>query len=402
MTNRRVAWGIILLGSFLSLVLTARIALQDLTVGSRAGNWIYPYVRSFGYRSIGGWGYRSVEVSLIATIVSGLLLAVPDHLFRRREWLMVMAWLLVGLGVQAFMRTMLAPYALSSVFASDRSNSFYSVTLHYDASAVVSDFQRLRASWPGHAQSNMPGKIILIYALEVMSKRPVVLAWLVVVLSNLGGVFMYLFVRDWFADPSVALSSLVLYLFVPAKLFFFPILNTVTPAFVFLCALLLVRWLRDNRLVYASFLGVALYALAFFEPTALAIGLLFAAIAIQALMRTTIAPQVIIRQGVIAVALFVATYLLMRGLLGFDLFRAFRDVAADAVAFNRNAARPYWTWVHQDPLDFFFGVGFCQTIVFWAMLAMSIHQALARGERPASAIAAVGLGLTTTLLAIDL
>ena len=51
------------------------------------------------------------------------------------------------------------------------------------------------------------------------------------------------FVRDLFDDRQTALLSLVLYLFVPGKLFFFPLLNTVTPVLILTCAYLLQRWL---------------------------------------------------------------------------------------------------------------------------------------------------------------
>src|SRR5205085_11254911 len=86
----------------------------------------------------------------------------------------------------------------------------------------------------------------------------------------------------------VALSSLVLYLFVPAKLYFFPLLNTVTPVVALLCAWLCVAWLRTRRTVYPALLGAALYALVLFEPLALGIGLLLALLAAGALRRRDI------------------------------------------------------------------------------------------------------------------
>ena len=96
---------------------------------------------------------------------------------------------------------------------------------------MLSDFDRVRAYWPLHAQSNMPGKLMLSIAQTDFGSALDVLPWLVVFVSNLGGVLMYVFVRDLFADRRAALYSLVLYLFVPGKLLtFFPLLNTATPA----------------------------------------------------------------------------------------------------------------------------------------------------------------------------
>ena len=126
---------------------------------------------------------------------------------------------------------------------------------------------------------------MLFYALERISTDPTVLAWLMVVLSNLGGVFLYLFVRDLFGDKRVALFSLVLYLFVPARIYFFPLFNTVTPVIAFGCALLLLRWLRTGRSIYAVASGVSLYAVVFYEPLPLVLVALFTLIAAGALWR---------------------------------------------------------------------------------------------------------------------
>ena len=70
------------------------------------------------------------------------------------------------------------------------------------------------------------------------------LAWLIVGLSNLGAVLLYILVRTLFADRFVAGLSAILYLFTPAKLYFFPLLNTVTPVAVLVCACLMVGWLN--------------------------------------------------------------------------------------------------------------------------------------------------------------
>ena len=44
----------------------------------------------------------------------------------------------------------------------------------------------------------------MIYALRQISKRPDVLPWLVLVVSNLGALLMYAFVKDLFGDRRVA------------------------------------------------------------------------------------------------------------------------------------------------------------------------------------------------------
>ena len=58
---------------------------------------------------------------------------------------------------------------------------------------------------------------------------------------------MYQLVRRLFDDRTVALYAAILYLFVPAKLFFFPLMNTVTPVIALGLACLVVEWLRTAR-----------------------------------------------------------------------------------------------------------------------------------------------------------
>ena len=50
------------------------------------------------------------------------------------------------------------------------------------------------------APSNMPGKLMLVYALGNVSRDPGVLAWLAVLVSNAGAAVMYSFVRELFDD----------------------------------------------------------------------------------------------------------------------------------------------------------------------------------------------------------
>ena len=58
---------------------------------------------------------------------------------------------------------------------------------------------------------------MLLYALELISNDPTILSWLLLAVSNLGGLLLYLFVRDLFGDRRIALYALVLYLFVPGS-----------------------------------------------------------------------------------------------------------------------------------------------------------------------------------------
>src|SRR5918993_2346677 len=287
---------------------------------------------------------------------------------RVQEWTLVLAWCLLAVGIQGLLRSY-TPYSLGAMFASDNANSFYSVALTVDVESILSDFERLRPSWPLHAHSNLPGKLLLVRALSHISRHPDVLAWTIVVLSNLGGALLYMFMRDLFADRFVAGLGAILYLFTPAKLYFFPLLNTVTPVIVLACACLLLRWLATGRRIYAAFLGAAVYGLIFFEPTPLVVGVLFAALLARAVVNGRIAVRFAFYHIVVGLLTFAATHIAMIVWFGFDLIEAFRLVATDAAAFNMVAGRPYDIWVRQNIVDFLFGVGLCQVVLFVAALA---------------------------------
>lgn len=357
--SQRILWASVFLGTILSLVGCYSIATQSMVVGSPEGGWVYGYVGPFTVRSLG--------VFLVVAVLAGALVRVSEALLGRHEWWVVLVWVLVALGLQGLLRS-LTPVTFETIFASDGANAFYSVARRYSATTVLSDFSDVRAHWPLHAQSNMPGKLMLVYALKHFSRRPDVLAWLVVLVSNLGGVLMYVFVRDLFRDRRVALYSLVLYVFVPGKLFFFPLLNTVTPVILLACACLVLRWVLTGHTAYAALLGVGLYGLVFYDPLPLVMGLLFAGLVARAIWRTDISWRRFLLQSGVAVVTFVAAYATIYVWFGFDLIDAFRQIGAHALAFNAEAQRPYSIWVRENPREFLFGAGMCQAIVFWAAL----------------------------------
>src|SRR5262245_1693880 len=174
--SRRSLWVFILLGSFLSVVLSYEIATHTLRLGSLDWGWTYSYFARFTVRPIGA-----------AVIVGGLattLLLITDRFVdagMRRQWLIVAAWIVLATPLQALMRS-LTPSDLQSIFVSDAANSFYGVTQEYGARRVLDRFNEIRDSWPLHAQSNMPGKLMLLYTLQLVTTSPSILPWMLVVI----------------------------------------------------------------------------------------------------------------------------------------------------------------------------------------------------------------------------
>jgi hypothetical protein len=376
------------------------MAAQVYELGSREGQWAHGYVKPFSFRPI--------EMFIASAIVAWAAIVVAERHLHHREWLTVFGWFAVGMGLQALFR-LEAPFTFEHIFASDAANSFYTVARHTSATAMLSEFLDIRMLWPVHAHSNMPGKLILVDMLLNLSERPGVLAWLVVAISNLGGVLTYVFVRDLFGDRRMALYAMVLYFFVPGKILFFPLLNAVTPVIVLACAWLLLKWLQTERWQYAALFGIALYGLVLFEPLTLVIGLVFAALIVWWLREWRTAWRPYVWQAVSAVVAFAAVHVLMLAVYGFDLFHVFQTLGEDAVKFNVATGRPYGVWVRENLADFLFCMGVCQAVlVIPAIQRAPILPATGTGasdhagDRRPSAIVVLTLSLLAVLLVVDL
>src|SRR5262245_36418292 len=354
--SERALWTWLVIGALASLLVSYQIARQAVILGSREGGWVYGYVDLFNASTLG--------VSLLATaLCAGLLFLVKPT--GRSSWLAVFAWIVLAFGLDALVRSQ-TPFTFEQIFHSEGANSFYSVTQRVRAASALRDFDRLRSSWPLHAQSNMPGKLMLVYALRTISEQPGVIAWLVVGLSNLGAVLMYLFVRELFTDERIAIYSAVLYLLAPAKFFFFPLLNTVTPVIALTCAVLLLVSLRTGRVEHAAALGAALFVLPFFEPLPLVLGLFFALLVVRSLWLGQTSRFRLLIQMCAAIVAFLAMYGIVRLVLGFNLLATMAQIGEHARRFNEDAGRPYVVWVWTNLRDFFFGIGVCQAVLFCA------------------------------------
>jgi hypothetical protein len=380
-------------GTVLSLVVSGSIAAGTFVLGSSSGGWVHDYLYPFQFRSI--------AIFAIVFACCAVLAMVPLAEVNRRQWRMLAMWFALGLCAQGVLRG-LSPYTMDGLFLADGSNGFYQPTLQYGSVELLRDFDRIRPTLPLHPSTNMPGKVILMYALGRVSQRPIVLAWLVVVVSNLGALLLYLFVRDWLDDRETALASAILYLFVPSKLLFFPGLNAVTPVLLLACAWLWVRLLQSRRVIYGLALGAVAYGAVFYEPTPSVMGLLFLFLTAYSLWLGDIDLWTVVKLSVVVTLGFVATYGLFLVLFQFDLLGTLRRVAADAVIFNARVRRHYYPWIAQNLLDLAFGAGICQTVLFCGALLMAVsRKTLAAGDTHGR-MAALCLGTVMALVATDL
>ena len=159
----------------------------------------------------------------------------------------------------------------------------------------------------------------------------------------------------------------MLYLLVPGKLYFFPLMNTVTPAVLMPVLWLSLRWILTGRSLFAMGAGVALYGLVFFEPLPLVLGVVPGALAIATLWRNGGWSRFAIQAGLCTLTLG-AVHAFVRWRYGFDAIDTLRLLTTEAVGFNAAAERPYLLWLWQNLLDFLFAVGVCQGVVFLGVL----------------------------------
>ena len=379
-------------GTVVAAAVCYAVATEALLLGSPRGRWHYPYVQPL-----------ALTPFLAAFGVSVPVLALLRIRARSAagEWSLIVVWIALATAAHAALRA-LTPFSFESIFTSPGANAFYTVTLQRPLSAVLSSFVQARDAMPLHAQSNMPGKLVLMYGLEMVTVSPAVLPWIMVILSNLGALLMYRFVRQLVEDHATALYSAVLYLFVPAKLFFFPLMNTITPVIALALACLIVEWLKTARLGWAVAIGVLLYAVVFFEPLPLVLGLLFAALALRAVRHGDLGWSRLALHSVAALATFVVCAVIVEMVWGFDLVNGFRAVRAHALEFNAIERRPYDIWVRANLVEFFVGLGACQTVLIAGALALGLRGPGALADRLTRPVPLLTLGLLATVAAIDL
>jgi hypothetical protein len=388
--SHRIVWAGVTAGLMLAASICYSVALHRWVVGSVEGGWTYPYARPFTLHA----ALIFAGIAFCATF----LLAIPAT--RRTTHALLLVWILFATGAHWLLRTT-APFDLETVFLSPGAYSFYTLAQERRPGEILAKFNRIRPEMPPHAQSNMPGKTILVHALEMVSTRTDVLPWLLVILSNVGAVLMFMLARDLFNDDRVALYAAVLYLFTPARVFFFPLMNVVTPVFVLVFAWLLMRSLLTGRSCYAGAAGMALYALVFFEPLPLVMGLLFTALVIAAIARGDVRVQRCVVQAAVMVLVFVAAGLAVYELTNFHILRAFKQISEHAVEFNEVERRSYAVWVRANLVEFMFAAGPLQLVL--AVTAMAARRPAAPlSDWLSSPIVATSFGLFAVLITTDL
>src|SRR5215470_1265113 len=226
------------------------VATRNVEFGSRAGNWVYPYV-------------GTVDAGLVAVaVLGGAIVAALHELARRRidAWpaAVVVGAFAAGVGVQLGLRG-LHHQPMSAAIVSDVVNSFYSAAARFGPLELLRDYDRLSTQLPLHARVNMPGKILFFQLLRTVTEDPTTLALAVVVASSLVGILIYAVGARLSGSRALGLDAMTLWMIVPAKVGFLPMLNVVSPLPAMAAVWCLARFVDRPAAWLAVLAGVLAY-----------------------------------------------------------------------------------------------------------------------------------------------
>ena len=334
---------VLCIGELLLLIYT-----KTLTFGSDTGGWEFSYLAGFQLRPL----LTAVALSIALVPLTHLSL----RLIERYQFAVLALWTGLGLAGQLIVRSLYF-YTLEEIVGSEGANAYYGVSLKFRPYDILSRYNELAPSLPLHAKANMPGKVLLYHGLELITHNPRSLAILIILISNLGGLLLYFIVSRLFANRAIALCTLILYLFIPARIYFMPLLNLVTPVPVLAALYLMTVFLASRRRLLALLVGAGLYAALFFDPLALSLGLFFVAFAARSWWSGETSISDLLWLVGLTAASFLAIYLMFRFGLHFDAIQRFKSVTVVLRDFFGTQGRPYWLWVRANLVEFSLGAG---------------------------------------------
>ncbi|HYB94334.1 MAG TPA: hypothetical protein VEC39_05140, partial [Vicinamibacterales bacterium] len=156
----------------------------------------------------------------------------------------------------------------------------------------------------------------------------------------------------------------------PARSYFMPVMNVMTPVFLLVPLCLLEVYLRTRRTWLLAAAGAASYWLILFEPLPLIAAPIALAQVVRRVRARHIATTDAVRALVYPVLIVTAIHLAMRLLVGFDTVAAFLTAWEDARRFNAANERPYGLWAFHNVKDALLHAGVGQAALFLIGLAL--------------------------------
>jgi hypothetical protein len=386
------SWHATVVLAVVQIVVLLAIGTQSIVFGSDAGRWVYPYVADVGVGDV------LAAAGLAAVVAIGAWIAL--RFIHRREALVVGIGL-VGLTIANIALLTGRATGLASLVESDVVNGFYSAARHADVRQLMASFTETVQQFTPHVRTNLPGKVLFYVMLLKLSQRTDVIALMIVFASNLSALVVYAIVRQLTKNPGAAFMAMVLAALTPSKVLFLPDLNTVSPLPVLVVLWMFILALEKDSCVLSFGMGVVAFVAFLFEPLPFALGLVgvvllarHLALADQPTRRTL----QVLAAGLVGFGVCYAVFALA---VGFDLFRAFDFVLADAVKFNAVARRDYGIWLWQNLKEHLLGMGAASAVVFAGLgVAAFRRPVIAAGSD--GAMRALVAGGVLTLVTLDL
>lgn len=268
-------------------------------------------------------------------------------------WVTLLQWILNSL----------APFSFPDIIGSANANSFYQLPDTLSAKAYLAHFLDVRENLPLHATSNMPGKGLFFYALRLFGDSPAAFAIVILLVSNLGGFFVHALAFRLSGSPRGAFYAAVLYWLHPGKLFFFPLLNTVTPVLLLASLWLLLKCIDSPKLLWTSCCGLSLFALFLFEPLPLGCGLFHAFFLGHSIWskKRSFPEAIWIAAGI--AASFIVGHFLFWILTGFQSIRVFFELLKINNAYYQSYIAPLWYLRNIGDLAIGLGWGTCLGLI---------------------------------------
>ena len=349
---------------FASILIVFLIANKSIEFGSKSGHALYVYYNNFTIKPI------IVFLFIFPYIV--FFTYFSDKYIGKHEIYVIILWFIIGFITQLIIRYYF-PWSFKELIESDVYTSFYTPTFKYSVYELLSNYESIIETLPGHARANMPGKILFFYLLKIFTSSPEIMGLLIMIVSNIGGVLIYFISKNLFNNKNIALYSLILYLFIPAKIFFFPVLNTVSPVFILLPLFLMIKYLNTLKKVYLVFLGISFYVLFIFEPLPFSTGILFLSIVIYYLYIKRIKIKHLLNLIGYTILLPIISFYVFLWIFKYNAIDSFIFIFNDAANFNVITERRYEIWVVQNLKNFFINVGFLQSIIFFVFLSNILY-----------------------------
>jgi hypothetical protein len=312
-------------------------------------------------------------IPLIVLISIGLFVFLGSKLIHSYERIALSVLFLLAVFIQSLIR-MIYPFSLGSLVQSDGANSFYTTAMSHSAAEILSKFIAVAPSLPLHAKANMPGKILLFEFFKLFTSSPELMGYLIIVISSFGALLLYGICKRLFHDKKTAFYAFTLYILVPCRIFYLPILNTITPVLMLLCFYLFAVYLDYKKFWVAWLLGLSGYILILFEPSPLITGVVLIGIVIHAIREKKFSGKDLSYLVVNTSFAFFIVYIFFYVFFSFNLFQSFLYLLKGAGNFNIDYERGYLIWTIVNNKDFFYGVGLPIIIIFIYMTAHILVQ----------------------------